>query len=94
MPISRRCSTYGGKLGNVPMLLNRSSGASPSALLSGARPTQEDLRDAALLELDELSRAFDRGKRRALVMAAGQAPLIVERLLYHKDAMFKGMFDD
>jgi type IV secretion system protein VirD4 len=49
-----------GKLGNVPMLLNRNSGASSSALLSGARPLQEDLRDAALLEVDELSRAFDR----------------------------------
>jgi type IV secretion system protein VirD4 len=83
-----------GKLGNVPMLLNRSSGASSSALLSGARPMQDDLREAALLEMDELARAFDRSKRRALVLAAGQAPLIVERMLYFDEAMFKGMFDD
>jgi len=57
-------------------------GASSSALLSGARPTQEDLREAALLENDELSRAFDREKLWALVLAAGQPPLIVRRLLY------------
>ena len=82
-----------GKLGNVPMLLNRSSGASSSALLSGARPIQDDLRDAALLEMDELARAFDRGKRRVLVLAAGQAPLILQRMMYFEDAMFAGMFD-
>jgi type IV secretion system protein VirD4 len=81
------------KLGNVPMLLNRSSGASSSALLSGARPTQEDLREAGLLELDELSRAFERSKRRGLVLAAGQPPLIVQRVLYFEDEIFRGMFD-
>ena len=31
-------------LGNVPMLTTRPSGASSSALLSGARPMQDDLR--------------------------------------------------
>ena len=38
----------GRKLGNVPMLLSRKSGASSSALLGGARPTQEELREIAL----------------------------------------------
>jgi type IV secretory pathway TraG/TraD family ATPase VirD4 len=51
---------------------------------------RDDLREAALLEMDELARAFDRSKRRALVLAAGQAPLIVERMLYFDEAMFKG----
>ena len=82
-----------GKLGNVPMLVTRSSNASSSSLLSGARPTQDDLRDAALLELDELSRTFERGKLRVLVQAAGHQPLILERALYFKDEMFAGMFD-
>jgi type IV secretory pathway TraG/TraD family ATPase VirD4 len=82
-----------GKLGNVPMLLNRSSGASSSALLSGARPMQEDLREAALLENHELARAFGRDKLRALVLAAGESPLILRRVLYFEDGMFKGMFD-
>lgn len=48
---------------------------------------------AALLEMDELARAFDRSKRRALVMAAGQSPLIVQRMMYFEDPMFAGMFD-
>lgn len=82
-----------GKLGNVPMLLNRSSGASSSALLSGARPMQDDLREAGLLEPDELARAFDRDKLRVLVLAAGRQPLILQRMMYFKDEMFKGMFD-
>ena len=56
----------------------------------GARPVQEDLREAGLLEMDELPRAFDRSKRRALVLAAGEPPLIV---LHHEDRIFDGMFD-
>jgi type IV secretion system protein VirD4 len=82
-----------GKLGNVPMLLSRASGASSSALLGGARAIQDDLRDAALLETDELSRAFERGKRRVLALAAGRQPLILERVLYYQDDMFAGMFE-
>jgi hypothetical protein len=81
------------KLGKVPTLLTRGPNASSSALLAGARPTQEDLRDAGLLEMDELTRIFERGKRRLLVLAAGQRPLILERWLYYQDEMFAGMFD-
>jgi type IV secretion system protein VirD4 len=81
------------KLGSVPMLIRRDSGASSSALLSGARPLQEDLRDTPLLHPDELGRVFDRSKMRLLMLAAGQPPLIVERLLYFKDPMFGGMYD-
>jgi hypothetical protein len=72
------------------MLLNRSSGASSSALLSGARPIQNDLREAALLKMDELARAFDRRKLRALVLAADQQP---QRMMYFEDQMLVGMFD-
>jgi len=82
------------KLGKVPMLVSRGSNASSSALLAGARPTQEDLRDAGLLEMDELTRTFERSKRRVLVLAAGQRPLILERALYYQDEMFAGMFDN
>jgi type IV secretion system protein VirD4 len=81
------------KLGNVPTVLSRASGASSSALLGGARPIQEDLREAALLETDELSRTFERSKQRVLVLGAGRRPLILERVLYYEDRTFKGMFD-
>jgi hypothetical protein len=83
-----------GKLGNVPLVVTKASGASASALLGGARPTHDDTREAALLEMDELARAFDRSKQRMLVLAAGRQPLILERVLYFRDAMFKGMFDE
>ena len=54
---------------------------------------QDDLREAGLLEVDELSRAFDRGKRRVLVLAAGQQPLILQRMMYFEDGMFARMYD-
>ena len=43
---------------------------------------QDDLSDAALLEVDELARTFERQKRRVLVQAAGRQPLTLERALY------------
>jgi len=84
-----------GKIGDASMLLSRSPGASSAALLSGARPLQEDLRKEALLEKHETARGFSREKLRLLVLAAGQAPLIVQRVQYFADLpMFKGMFDE
>ena len=82
-----------GKLGKRTVLITRSSNASPSAQLSGANPTQEDLRDTALAEMDELAQLLDREKKRVLVLAAGRQPVILERLLYYEDEMFGGMFD-
>ena len=84
----------GSKLGNVSMLLSRKSGASSSAVLGGARSTQEELRQMALLPTEELERLFERDKRRALVLAAGRKPLILERALYYEDKPFAGMFDE
>ena len=81
------------KLGNVSMLLTRKSGASSSAVLGGARATQEEVRDIALTPPDELGRLLERTKRRVLVMAAGREPLILERALYYEDKPFSGMFD-
>jgi type IV secretion system protein VirD4 len=81
------------KLGNVSMLLTRKSGASSSAVLGGARATQEDVRDIALVPPDGLARLLERTKRRVLVMAAGREPLILERALYYEDKPFAGMFD-
>jgi len=69
-----------GKLGNVPLLLNRSSGASSSALLSGARPMQDDLREAGLLEPDERRRICRRARRvqRRSRVAANRQTILVD----------------
>ena len=82
------------KLGKVAMRVERGSGASSSALLGGARLTQEDLREWSLLDTDEAEHQLAREKRRVLVLAAGRAPLLLRRTAYFDDPRFKGMFDD
>ena len=82
------------KLGKVAMRVERGSGASSSALLGGARLTQEDLREWALLDTDEAEHQLAREKRRMLVLAAGRTPLLLRRAAYFDDARFKGMFDE
>ena len=47
----------------------------------------------ALVAPQELAQMLDRGKRAMLVMAAGQAPVIVQRAVYHEDQAFAGLFD-
>ena len=82
------------KLGKVAMHVERGSGASASALLGGARLTQEDAREWPLLDTDEASQELAREKARVLVLAAGRPPLLLRRTMYFCDPRFKGMFDE
>jgi type IV secretion system protein VirD4 len=82
------------KLGKVAMHVERGSGASASALLGGARLTQEDAREWPLLDTDEASQELAREKARVLVLAAGRPPLLLRRTMYFRDPRFKGMFDE
>jgi type IV secretion system protein VirD4 len=82
------------KLGKVAMQVQRGTGASSSALLGGARLTQEDPREWGLLDTDEAAQQLAREKRRVLVLAAGRPPLLLRRAAYFDDARFKGMFDE
>ena len=68
------------KLGKVAMRVERGSGASSSALLGGARLTQEDLREWPLLDTDEAEQQLARERLRVLVLAAGRAPLLLRRI--------------
>jgi type IV secretion system protein VirD4 len=81
------------KMGKVAMNIERRSGASLSGRVAGAAPTLEELRDSALLEVDELSEKLAREKGRVLVLAAGQKPAILERARYFKDTHFDGLWD-
>jgi type IV secretion system protein VirD4 len=81
------------KLGQVAMRVERGSGVSSSALLGGARLTQEDAREWPLLDIDEASQQLAREKLRVLVLVAGRAPLLLRRTRYFRDPRFKGMFD-
>jgi type IV secretion system protein VirD4 len=81
------------KLGRVGMKVERATGASLGAQASGALRTQEDLREGLLLELDEAAEQLAREKGRAVILAAGRPPLMVERAMYFKDPLFRGLFD-
>jgi type IV secretion system protein VirD4 len=81
------------KLGKVAMQVQRGTGASSSALLGGARLTQEDPREWALLDTDEAAQQFAREKLRVLVLAAGRPPLLLRRTEYFRDPRFAGLFD-
>ena len=82
------------KLGKVAMRVERGSGASSSALLGGARLTQEDLREWPLLDTDEAEQQLARERLRLLVLAAGRAPVLLRRTEYWDDPHFAGMFDE
>jgi type IV secretion system protein VirD4 len=81
------------KLGKVAMRVPRDTGASSSALLGGARQTQEDPREWPLLDTDEAEQQLARERLRLLVLAAGRPPLLLRRTEYWRDPRFKGMYD-
>jgi type IV secretion system protein VirD4 len=82
------------KLGKVAMRVERGSNATSNDLLRGARVTQEDLREWALLDTDEAEQQFAREKERLLALVAGRTPLLLRRTRYYEDARFAGMYDD
>lgn len=81
------------KLGGTGMTIERASGASMTALQGGARLKQQDIRESPLLHPHEVEQVFAREQNRVLVTVAGRKPFVVQRAIYHQDAMFKGLFD-
>ena len=61
--------------------------------LSGASGNREELRVQRLAAPHELEHMLERKKRRILVIAAGQPPVILQRILYYEDPHFAGAFD-
>jgi type IV secretion system protein VirD4 len=81
------------KLGTIGFDIRRASGASIQARLGGAQVIQEQLQLSRLLEPHEVELMFARERQRALVLYAGQPPLVVQRADYLKHPDFQGMFD-
>ncbi|MGO9475577.1 MAG: type IV secretory system conjugative DNA transfer family protein [Rhodomicrobium sp.] len=81
------------KLGGTGMIIERASGAGMTAIYGGAKAIQEDIRESPLLHPHEIEQLFAREKNRVLVTVAGRKPFVVQRAIYHKDALFKGLFD-
>lgn len=82
-----------GQLGKVTMDIVKESGISAAQARAGANPTQKQVRDDPLLAPHELALVFEREQLRILVMAAGLAPLALQRARYDKDVNFEGRFD-
>lgn len=81
------------KLGQTSLRVQQPSGATPDARLSGASPIREELRVQRLLASDEAARVLAREKRRMLVLAAGQRPVILKRAMYYLDEPFAKLYD-
>lgn len=81
------------KLGTMGMRIEMPSGATPGALLGGARLTSEQLRVDPLLAPHEFERLFARETQRLLVLSPGWPPVVLRRALYDRDPAFKGDFD-
>ena len=82
------------KLGQTGVRLEHNNDLTSRQKLDGATGKRDELRVQKLAAPHELEQALARGKRSILVMAAGQAPVILQRALYYEDKPFAGLFDN
>ncbi len=82
------------KLGQLQITSQVPTGSVGGALRRGAPSWQDHRSVEPLLSDDEFGQLFARERNRILILGAGQAPAIAERLIYHEDAMFKGLYDN
>ena len=81
------------RLGQTGVRIQQPSGATPNARLAGASATREELRVQRLLAGDEAARVLAKDHWRILVLAAGERPVILQRIRYYDDENFVGRFD-
>lgn len=81
------------KLGQTGVRLEHRNDTTMHQRLSGATGSREELRVQRLAAAHELEEMLERGKRRLLVKAAGQSPVILQRIHYYEDAPFAGLWD-
>ncbi len=81
-------------LGRTSIMEQVSSGAVGQALLAGAPAFRDDRHDVPLLAEHELRLAFAKGKERVLIFNVEDVPAVAERLLYFREPMFKGLYDE
>jgi type IV secretion system protein VirD4 len=81
------------KLGQTGVRLEQSNDTTMQQRLSGASGRREELRVQKLAAPHELEKMLDRRKRRVLILAAGESPVILQRIQYYDDKPFAGLFD-
>lgn len=81
------------KLGQTAVLVEQSNDTTLSQRHGGGTGRREELRVQRLAAPNELEKLLNRDTRRVLVIAAGQSPVILKRMLYYADKPFEGLFD-
>ena len=81
------------KLGQTAVLVEQNNDTTLSQRHAGGTGRREELRVQRLAAPNELEKLLNRDKRRVLVIAAGQSPVILKRMLYYADKPFDGQFD-
>lgn len=81
------------KLGQTGVRLEQNNDTTMSQRLGGASGRREELRVQKLAAPHELEKMLERRKRRVLVLVAGEAPVILQRIRYYDDKPFAGLFD-
>jgi type IV secretion system protein VirD4 len=82
------------QLGQTSVRVEQPTGATPSQRLGGASGMREEMRVQRLIAPDEVERLLARESQRLLLKAAGQRPVILQRIEYYKDKPFDGLWDD
>ena len=81
------------KLGQTGVRLEQSNDTTMNQRLGGATGRREELRVQKLAAPHELEKLLRRNEQRVLVIAAGESPVILQRIQYYDDAPFVGLFD-
>jgi type IV secretion system protein VirD4 len=81
------------RLGQTAVRLEQSNDTTMSQKLGGATGRREELRVQRLAAPHELEKILKRQEQRVLVIASGEAPVILQRIQYYDDPPFAGMFD-
>ena len=82
------------RLGVLRLTTQVPTGVVGSELQRGVPSLKDERVDVPLLAEDELGRVFDREEKRMLILSAGHAPAIAERLEYYRDKMFENLYDE
>ncbi len=81
------------KLGQTGVKLEQSNDTTMQQRLGGATGRREELRVQKLAAPHELEKLLRRNEQRVLVIAAGESPVILQRIQYYDDPPFAGLFD-
>jgi type IV secretion system protein VirD4 len=82
------------KLGQTNVRIDQPSNATANQRFGGTSGVREETRVQRLAPPHELERLLDRRQQTILVLAAGQPPVVLERIVYFDDSNFVGQFDE